>query len=163
VKPLTARNAVKAVRGSPPPKTPDHALSRVALAASARAPLPCSRFGAPGGLYMARMVPKPAKKTRKGKTRGAWKGPSFVKTRRQAKVRRVDHTEAHAIIRRKGREAISDDRIVELYWIPPELVALMERDKLKALVTGARLRPVWTVKGGRQIERGDGVVRRRGR
>jgi hypothetical protein len=112
---------------------------------------------------MARLVPKPTKTARKGKNRGAWKGPEWLKARKQPKVRRVDHAEAHAIIRRKGRETVSDDRIVELYWIPPELVALMDRDQLKALVTQARLRPVWTVKAGRQIERGDGVVRRRGK
>ncbi len=167
---VTARDVVKAVRGGkPPPKTPEHALVRVAAAAQSRTPIQCSMFGAPGGAYFARLTDKAKERKAKGerapanpRKRRPWK-PGDKQQRRRVKVRRVGHQEAHAIIRRPKGD-VREDRVLELYWVPPELVALYDRDTLKEkLVGGGRLRPVWTASGGRQVQRGEGVVRRRGR
>jgi len=136
----SARRAIKAVRGgNPPPSTPAHALVRVARAAEMKTPLQCSRFGAPGGGYLAIL-----------------ERPKGASANEPAKVRRVERSEAHQVIRRSP--GLRSDGIAALYWLPPEVTALYVRDVQVQMVLADTLRPVWTVQRGRTVQRGDSVL-----
>lgn len=163
----TAREIVRQVRGGKPPKGPDHAIRRVAFAAANGNAVPCSRYGAEGGIYLGLLEAYQEVPNRPGATLGprrlGWRD----------KVRRVMRHEALAIIRRPATDAPVgrsgnaqkggahmryEDRIVALYWIPPELVLLFERPKLVELIQHNRFLPVWTKTGGKLIGRGHSVL-----
>lgn len=158
-KPRAARDVVKAYLGKAPPKQPDHAMVRVANAIDHPTPgaVQCSRYGAPGGVYMALLAPKKRnpQDTKRGRNASPYRPEPAVSA---SKVRRVDHDEALNIIRRQPGEA-GPDRVVELFWVPPEIVILLSRDAIKRLVERRGLLPVWDARVGRRLSRGAAVVR----
>lgn len=154
-----ARKALRASLGRSPGKAPDHALVRAARVVETGEAVQCSHYGAPGGLYLAKLAPSPGRARTKPWQGRKWRSHGGM----GAKVRRLDRQEALAVIRRPARRGPpGDDRIVELYWVPPELVVLLPRDRIKAMVTAGHLRAVWTLFGGREVQRGEPVISARG-
>ena len=132
-------------------------MARVAQALQKGSTVRCSRYGAPGGVYMAILAPKHS--TTKVRKRGKNAAPFRRKPLADAgKVRRVDRDDAINVIRRQPGEP-GDDRITELFWVPPELVIVLTRDEVKRLVERRKLLPVWDNRRGRRLDRGAAVVR----
>jgi hypothetical protein len=106
---------------------------------------------------MAILAPK-ARATKRGRQAAPWQGPAVAQAQGQ-KVRRVEHAEALNVVRRDPVKGdVGPDRIVELFWIPPELVVLLSREQIKHLVHGRKFHPIWTAAHGRRLGRGASVI-----
>lgn len=148
------RKRFRRLTGKPAPSRTSHAaLSRSiqAIESGQDGPLRVrtSRYGAPGGLYLVQVDPRPPSKKRG--TRPVRKGP---------KIRRLPRAKALALFRRKvgDPKVLPSDRMTVVWWIPPELVLLLPRDRLISWVRRGKVRPVWRHGEGKLVERGASVV-----